>query len=176
MRNTTPWLILSCFTLLFLIGNSLSRDLVASCDEEYENCTASCIQRYSTPKYDIWNRPRRESHITRALRDKCKNFCLIGHKECIRRAKTREDEEKKQENIKSQVQIEQEETTTSAPPLSSNDKIYQWTDKNGVIHITNKKEAIPPEYQSQLEQGTNKETKAIKIKNNVEKGADNKTR
>ena len=175
MRNTISWLILSYFMFLLLIGDSLSRDLVASCDEEYENCTASCIQRYSTPEYDVWDRPRRESHIRRALRDKCKNFCLAEHKGCIRRAKTREDEEKKQEDIKSQIQIDQEETTTSAPSLPSDNKIYQWTDKNSVIHITNKKEAIPPEYQSQLEQGSNKETKAIKSKNNIE-NADNKTK
>lgn len=165
MKNTIVWFILSCTMTPYFIGNSLARDLVASCDEEYEDCATSCIQRYSTPTYDVWDHMRRESYITRALRDKCKNFCLIGHKKCIRHAQKRENEEKKQEELENQVRIKQEEPTTSPPLLPSDNKTYKWTDKNGVIHLTNDKDSIPAEYLEQVERGSNKETKVIGNKN-----------
>jgi hypothetical protein len=151
--------------ILFLMENSLANDLLASCDEEYENCKTSCIQSYSAPKYDVWDRPRRESDTTRALRDKCRNLCLIGHKQCIRRAQKREDEEKKQEKLENQVQSKLGYSKPSSPSLPSDSKIYKWTDKNGVIHFTNNNASIPNEYPEQVEQGSNNETEAISNKN-----------
>lgn len=160
----------------YFIGNSLASDLVTSCDEEYENCATSCIQRYSTPTHDVWEHVRSESDITRALRDKCKNFCLIGHKRCIKRAQKRENEEKKQEELENQVQVKQEEPARSPLLLPSDNKIYKWTDKNSVIHLTNDKDSIPAEYLEQVERGSNKETKTIGNKNNTRnKSSDEKT-
>jgi hypothetical protein len=86
---------------------------------------------------------------------------------CLKRKRK---QHKAQEELESQAQDAQESTGGEVEnSLSPSDSvIYKWTDKNGVIHITNKKDSIPWEYQEQLEQGTNSADKIMKYSTNVE--------
>ena len=52
-----------------------------------------------------------------------------------------------------------DDTFPEYPVPSSDTNIYKWTDKDGVIHITNKIDSIPTEYLEQVEHSTNEESK-----------------
>lgn len=169
MKNTIFWLTVSWSILLLFIGISFAANSEPTCNEYKSHvqdnselscykgcnqCTASCDEKYITPKHDVWGKPRRESEITRANRSKCKNLCLNSMESCINRKRK---QNKAQEELESQLRETQEDTTRDAGYVSSPSEsiIYKWTDKDGVINITNNKDSIPPEYREQLETPTN---------------------
>jgi hypothetical protein len=163
MKKTVLWVIFSFFLIHFFISNSFGRDLQEACNLEYGNCTSSCIQRYSRATYDIWGRWIGESDITRENKEKCKSYCQVGLNNCMNRVSNRQIEEQK-----NHFQEIQEDTPTEYPLSSSNSSIYVWKDTNGVIHITNQVESIPPEYREQYEQQANgKEIQSVKGKINT---------
>ena len=192
MKTRILWLMLSYLLILFFMGISLAEDLESACYDEYNVCTAYCDKQYSTDEYDIWNHWRPESNITRGKRNVCKTRCLSSQNSCIRRKRALEEEQKVQEELESQPvvapplryrnlgeeQETQEDTTTEYPSSPSDSNIYTWTDENGVVHITNDKDSIPPEYREQIEKGTNKEAiEIIKDKNDTKsKSTDKKTK
>ena len=150
-------------------------DSELTCYKGCNQCTASCTEKNTTPKYDVWGKPRRESEITRANRSKCKNLCLNSMESCINRKRK---QNKAQEELESQLRETQEHTTTDSEYVSSpsDSIIYKWTDKDGVINITNNKDSIPPEYRDRIEEGTNSEDRIMKYSNNVESvGIDKET-
>lgn len=166
----------------FFMGESLAQNSEPKCSEyrsyiqddseltcygQCNQCTASCDERHSTPKHDVWGKRRVESITTRANRSKCKNICLNSVQSCI---KHKRKQKKAREELESQAEEILEEATadTKYPSLPSDSIIYKWTDKDGVINITNNKNSIPPEYREQLEQDTNSEDKIMKYSNNVE--------
>ena len=169
MRNTILWFVVFwsmtfLFTEIGIAQNSeptcneykshVQDNSELSCYKGCNQCTASCDEKYITPKHDVWGKPRRESQITRANRSKCKNLCLNSMESCINRKRK---QNKAQEELESQLRETQEDTTRDAGYVSSPSEsiIYKWTDKDGVINITNNKDSIPPEYREQLETPTN---------------------
>jgi hypothetical protein len=94
---------------------------------------------------------------------------------CINRKRK---QNKAQEELESQLRETQEDTTRDTEYVSSpsDSIIYKWTDKDGVINITNNKDSIPPEYRDRIEEGTNSEDRIMKYSNNVESvGIDKET-
>ena len=186
MKTKILWLMLSYFLILFFLGISLAEDLESVCYEEYDRCTAFCDKIHSKSTVDIWGRCRDEnsygqcveSTVTRQRKDKCKNNCVISRKGCIKRKRSLEDEQNTEEGLQIQIEETQEDTAIEYPSSTSDSNIYTWTDKNGVVHITNDKDSIPPEYREQIEKGTNKEaTEIIKDKNDTKsKSTDKKTK
>ncbi|HSE84421.1 MAG TPA: hypothetical protein VLB01_07735 [Thermodesulfobacteriota bacterium] len=54
----------------------------------------------------------------------------------------------------SQTQTTEEESTSEYIPLPpSETPMYVWTDKSGVIHITNSIDSVPPEYRNKARKG-----------------------
>jgi len=150
-------LILSCTMIFVFTGISRGEEPESTCVAESNRCKEACDQRHSTPKRDVWGNARKESDITRWHREKCKNSCLAVKDSCIKRKRKLEDEQKAQEELEDQAQESQEyigEETSSDFPQSSDKDIYRWTDENGVLHMTNNINSIPPEYLDQVEQST----------------------
>ena len=168
---------LFCIMIPFFMGESMAQNSEPTCNEyksyiqddseltcyrECNQCAESCNERHSTPKYDVWGKRRVESDITRANRSKCKNICFYSTESCIKRKRKLK---KVQEELESQAEEIQEDATTDTkyPSSPSDSIIYKWTDKDGVINITNNKDSIPREYRGQLEAQTNgKEAVVIK--------------
>jgi hypothetical protein len=79
--------------------------------------------------------------------------------------KHKRKQKKAQEELESQAEEFQEDADKYTEYISSPSEriIYKWTDKHGVINLTNNKDSIPPEYREQLEAQTNgKEAVVIK--------------
>jgi hypothetical protein len=191
MKARTLWFALLCVTVFFVLRAGIVKAHEPSCDEyftyiqtdseltcfkECEVCVASCTNKYNTPKYDIWGNPREESAVTYWNRVKCKNTCLTIRDNCIKRKRNLEKQntqtqstsapplqyrnlDEEQKDIDNKVQESQEDPIYE--PIPSDTKIYKWTDKNGVVHMTNKKESIPPEYLDQIKEDSGKGEKHI---------------
>ena len=109
---------------------------------------------------------RKESEITRGRREKCKDQCLALKDFCLERKRKLEDAENVQKELENEMEETEEysggDTFPEYATSPSDSNIYKWTDKDGVIHITNKIDSIPPEYLEQVKHGTNEESKINK--------------
>jgi hypothetical protein len=158
--------ILFCIMILFFAEISSGENSESRCNSEHERCAESCERKHSTPKYDVWGKARKESEITLGRREKCKDQCLALKDFCLERRRKFEDAEKVQKELENEIEETEEysggDTFPEYPMPSSDSNIYKWTDKDGVIHITNKIDSIPPEYLEQVEQSTNEKSKITK--------------
>ena len=163
MRKPILHLILFCIMIPFFTEISSGENSESRCNSEQERCAESCERKHSTPKYDVWGKSRKESEITRGRREKCKDQCLALKDFCLERKRKLEDAEKVQKELENEIEETEEypgdDTFPEYPVPSSDTNIYKWTDKDGVIHITNKIDSIPTEYLEQVEHSTNEESK-----------------
>ena len=161
MRKIILHLILFCIMIPPFTGISGAGNSESKCNSEHEQCAESCERKHSTPKYDVWGKSRKESEITRGRREKCKAQCLALKDFCLERKRKLEDAEKVQNDLENEMEETEEYSggyTFENPPSLSDSNIYEWTDEDGVIHFTNKKDSIPPEYLEQVEHGTDEES------------------
>jgi len=166
MRKIILYLILFCIMIAPFTGISRAENSESKCNWEQERCAESCERKHSTPKYDVWGKSRKESEITRGRREKCKDQCLALKDFCLERKRRLEDVENVRKELEDEIEETEEypggDTFLEYPVPPSDSNIYKWTDKDGVIHITNKIDSIPPEYLEQVEHSTNEESKVTK--------------